>query len=436
MDDKEIWQRVTERIEELRPQMTDVLCRMIRIPSVNLTIAGDESEKYRGKEGEVNEYLESLMKTMGLETDMWAEERGRTNLVGHFSGGGAGRSLMFNGHVDVVHPGDAALWTVCGPFDGIVKDGRIYGRGASDMKGGIAASLFALKAVLSAGFIPAGDVFLEYVVGEEMMEHMLGTTSAVNRGYRADGAVVCEPTAPPHRLAVEPACCNVGYLVISVPGKATHACMRGAMTRAGGPGEALGVSAIDKAMLIYEGLRRLDERWGWTKKHELYENGHFNIHPGVINSGNCGAFAVSDECRIECSVWAPPQEKEADIKAEVEQMVEAVCNTDPWLKEHRPQMFWPAFWPSYNMPVTHPLCAAASEATEKVLGEKAFIHGFVGSDDASFLTIGGTPALTLGPGSLMAAHAPDEYTEIEDLMDSTKIYASLIMRWCGGICVC
>lgn len=424
--------RVFQRIDALESELVSALCDAIRIPSLNLTIAGPDAEKYRGREGDVSRYLSGIMETLGLTVDLWEESPGRTNAAGCLKGSGGGKSLIFNGHVDVVDPGDLSLWTICPPFEPCVKDGRVYGRGAADMKGGLVSVLTALKAIRECGVKLRGDVTVECVVGEEMMEHELGSTSAVRRGYRADGAVVVEPTAPPKPLAIAPACCNVGYLVIQIQGKATHACLRGAMTRAGGAGESLGVSAIDKAAIIYEGLRRLDERWGWAKKHALYDAGHFNIHPGVISGGACGAFAVADECRMEYSIWAPPQEEPAAVRKEIEDVVYAICQTDEWLREHPPVLFWPAFWPAYDLPADSPLCQAAMQAFQTAMRKPACLHGFVGSNDASWLTLGGTPSLSLGPGNLMNAHAPNEFVDISELVDAAKIYAALMMDWCGA----
>lgn len=430
MPDKKRFE-VMQRIDELREELVSTLCDTLRIPSLNLSIMGPLADEYRGQEGEVSRYLGNQMQKLGFSVDYWEESEGRTNAAGSLKGSGGGQSLIINGHVDVVDPGDINLWTECQPFEPVVKEDRVYGRGAADMKGGCVSALIAAKALIDCGVRLKGDLILEYVVGEEMMEHELGTTSAVRRGYRADGAVVVEPTAPPRRLAISPCCCNVGYLVVQVEGKATHGCLRGAMTRAGGQGESLGVSAIDKAAVIYEGLRRLDDRWGWAKKNDLYEPGHFNIHPGVVSGGACGAFAVADECRLEYSIWAPPQEKPEDVRRQIEEAIHDICQTDQWLKEHPPVVFWPAFWPSYNLPVESPLCQAAAKAYEEVLDEPAYFHGFVGSNDASWLELGGTPALSLGPGNLVNAHAPNEYVEVAELIDAAKIYAALMMDWCG-----
>ena len=422
---------IFKKIEESEQEMIETLCEVIRIPSLNLAIAGPLADNYRGEETKCCRYFEDKMKKLDMMTDLWEEESGRGNVVGILKGTGGGKSLMFNGHIDVVDPGDENLWQVSEAFEPKVTDGKIYGRGAADMKGGDVAAYYAVKAIAESGIRLKGDVLLEYVSGEEMMEHDIGTSSAVRRGYVADGAVVVEPTAPPKPLCIAPACCNVGYLVIQIKGKATHACLRGAMTRAGGQGEDLGVSAIDKAHIIYEGLRRLDDRWGWCKNHYMYDPGHFNIHPGVVSGGACGAFAVADSCTMEYSIWAPPQEKEADIKAEIEKAVLDICQSDEWLRNNPPVMFWPAFWPSYDTPVDADICKAAGRAFEEATKTTPFFHGFVGSNDASWLAEGNIPVITMGPGNLMNAHCPDEYVDIDELVSAAKTYAALIIDWCG-----
>jgi acetylornithine deacetylase len=271
---------ILEAVEGLRDELVELVRDIVRVPSVNLVLAGSDAGAAAGGETAVNRILASRMEETGLVTDLWEEAPGRANLAGVLKGSGGGRSLIFNGHVDVVPPGDLSAWTICGPWDALVKDGRIWGRGTADMKGGNAAALMAVKAILKAGQRPAGDVILEDVVGEEMMEHLIGTSATVKRGYTADAAIVVEPSEPPHRLGIIPACCNVGYLVCTISGKATHACLRGEVIRAGGEGQALGVSSIDKAVLIYQGLRQLEEEWGQSKRHPLYARpGHFTIHP-------------------------------------------------------------------------------------------------------------------------------------------------------------
>ncbi len=432
MTEKRIRGNILKAVEDLKDELVQLVCDTVRIPSVNPILAGTDAENFRGCESAVNHYLASYMRDMGLSTDLWEEEAGRANLVGTCKGLDKGRSLIFNGHVDVVPPGDPAAWTVCGPWDGLVAEGRIWGRGSADMKGGNAAAIIALKGILRAGYKPLGNVYLENVVGEEMMEHTIGTTAAIKRGYTADAAIVVEPSEPPYRLSIIPACCNVGYMVCTVPGKATHACLRDEVIRPGGAGAEIGVSSIDKAVLIYQGLRQLEEEWGQSKCHPLYTRpGHFTIHPGVITGGPTGAFSISAESRLEYSIWAPPQETEEKIKTEIETHIARICATDPWLRENPPKIEWPAFWPSYDLPVNALICRVAEKGYQMAFHEEPRYYGFVGSDDASFLSMAGIPTITWGPGNLRVAHAPNEYVEIADLVDAAKAYSMTILEWCG-----
>ena len=341
-------------------------------------------------------------------------------------------SLMFNGHTDVVPPGPEEEWKVADSWSGKIADGRIWGRGSCDMKGGNVVAIIALKTVLDSGYKPRGDVIIEDVVGEEMMNTPAGTGAAIKRGYRADAAIVVEPSGPPYRLGIVPASPGVFYLRVTVKGKAVHASMRDEMVRPGGHGAKVGVSSIDKAMIIYEGLRRLEEEWGQTKSHPMYTRpGHFTLHPGVITGGPSGAFVISDESKIEYSIWHAPQDTEEQVKEEVELQIHRFAQTDAWLTENPPKVEWLLWWPPYDIPADVPICKTASAAYEAALGEDAKYYGFAAVDDAAFLNQTGIPAISMGPGSLTVAHAPNEYVEIAELMDSAKIYALSIVDWCG-----
>jgi len=149
--------------------------------------------------------VEPILRDLGFETDMFAVEGGRENLVGPLKGTGGGKSLMFNGHVDVVPPGDDLEWTIAGPWSGKIIDGKIYGRGTTDMKAGNMAAIDAIRPILEAGYQLKGDIIYESVVGEEMMNTEAGTGACIKRGYKADACINVEPSAPPYRLAVVPA---------------------------------------------------------------------------------------------------------------------------------------------------------------------------------------------------------------------------------------
>jgi acetylornithine deacetylase len=432
MIDPKVKQGVLAAVDDLKSELVQLVSDTVQIPSINPTYPGESYEEILGGETKVAEFLKPIVEGIGLKTDMWEEEKGRANLVGVLKGRGGGRSLILNGHTDVVPPGRQEDWTRADPWSGEVTDGRIWGRGACDMKGGNAAAVIALKALLNAGYKPKGDVILEYVVGEEMMNTPAGTGAAIKRGYKADAAIVVEPSGPPYRLGIIPASPGVFYMRVTVKGKAVHASLRDELVRPGGQGAEVGVSSIDKAMIIYEGLRRLEEEWGQTKSHPMYSRpGHFTLHPGVITGGPSGAFVISDESRIEYSIWHAPQDTEEQVKKEVETQIHRFAQTDPWLQENPPKVEWLLWWPPYDLPADAPICRTAAAAYEATLDEAPKYYGFAAVDDAAFLNRAGIPAISMGPGSLAVAHAANEYVEIAELVDAAKIYALSVVDWCG-----
>jgi acetylornithine deacetylase/succinyl-diaminopimelate desuccinylase family protein len=434
MIDKEIKKNILDAVDSLEDEMVKVISDIVQIPSINPYIDASFKDERLGGETRVNAYLKPVMEAFGLETDMWEEEPGRANLVGVCKGTGGGRSLIFNGHIDTVAPGPVELWNIAGPYSGKVINGRIYGRGTTDMKGGDVAAIYALKALLKAGYKPKGDVILETVSGEEMMQHEIGTTAVVKRGYRADAAIVVEASAPPYRLAILTATPGALILKVSVKGKAAHTSMRDEVIRAGGRGRAVAVSAVDKAMVIYNGLLKLEEEWGQTKFHPAFTRpGHFTLCPTTFAGGLSGIAFIPEECYISYVIWHAPQETKEQVVKEIETCIHNLAQTDSWLRENPPMLDWSGdfWWPPYDIPDDAPICKAAAVAYEAVLNEPAKYYGFTAVDDASFLTLAGIPSITLGPGSIEVAHTANEYVEIKDLLDAAKIYALTIVEWCG-----
>jgi acetylornithine deacetylase len=432
MIDPKVKEKVLTAVDRLQDELVPLVSNTVSIPSVNPNYPGQIYDEVLGGETRVAEFLKPVMEGLGLKTDLWEEEKGRANLVGVLKGTEKGKSLIFNGHTDVVPPDPLEEWTGEGPWSGRVSDGKIWGRGACDMKGGNAAAIIALKAVLEAGYRPKGEVIIEDVVGEEMMNTAAGTGATIKRGYKADAAIVVEPSGPPYRLGIIPASPGVFYMRVTIKGKAVHASMRDELVRPGGLGEKVGVSSIDKAMIIYEGLKRLEEEWGQTKSHPMYTRpGHFTLHPGVITGGPSGAFVISDESRIEYAIWHAPQETEEEVKKEVEAQIHRFAQTDPWLRKNPPKVDWLLWWPPFDVPADAPICKTVAAAYETTLNKPAKYYGFAAVDDAAFLNRAGIPAVSIGPGSLTVAHAPNEYVDIAELMDATKIYALAIVDWCG-----
>jgi acetylornithine deacetylase/succinyl-diaminopimelate desuccinylase family protein len=432
-------QKVMQAIDGMRDEIVDTLCAAVRIPSINPKYPGQDYDKVVGGETEANQYFARHYRELGAEVELYEAEAKRANLIGVWKGAGGGKSLIFNGHVDVVPVSDPEGWEFGDPFSGKIKDGRIYGRGSTDMKSGITAQLKAAEAIKRAGLRLQGDLILESVVGEEVMDHMAGVT-AVARRYRADAAIVSEPTAPPAPLAIVPVTPGLWWMSITCRGKPVHASVRDELIRAGGRGAEIGVNAIEKGIYVYQAVRQLEEQWGQSKRHPLFKPGHFVMHPGVIQGGPQGVlvpFIISEFCTIEYSVWYPPQESPEAIRREIEEYVRAAAQLDPWLKEHPPELEWKLNWPASDIPVDHPITQAiASAHTQAAEGQTRFdpkpnFQGFAAVCDAAFLNIERIPAVVYGPGNLLVAHAMNEYVEIEEVIQSTKAFAIAAMDWCG-----
>ena len=204
MANKDDIEKVIAKVDSLANELVEAVSGAVQIESVNPKYPGQVYDDVVGGEGDVSKYVAKFYDEIGCDVDLFAVEPGRENAVGVLKGTGGGRSLIFNGHVDVVPPGDPANWKSGSPFSGRVDSERIWGRGSTDMKGGVLAQAFAAKAIRLAGFALKGDLILEAVVGEEVMDHECGTTATIKRGYTADAAVVSEPSAPPDVLADVP----------------------------------------------------------------------------------------------------------------------------------------------------------------------------------------------------------------------------------------
>ena len=425
---------IEKAVEQLQEDMIRVISDTLKIPSINPIIDPELKEERIGGETRVNEYLKPVMESVGLRTDLWEVEKGRANLVGVYKGSGGGRSLIFNGHVDTVAPGPEELWTIAGPFSGAVIDGKIYGRGATDMKAANVAAIYAVKAVLDAGYKPKGDIIVETVSGEEMMQPEIGTGATVERGYRADAAIVVESSAPPYHLAILTTSPGVLLLKVKIKGKAAHTSMRHEVIRAGGRGQNVAVSAVDKAMIIYNGLLKLEEEWGQTKSHPAFTRpGHFTLCPSTFAGGLDGLGFIPQSCSITYVVWHAPQETKEQVQEEIATRIHDLAQTDPWLRMHPPELDWHGgwWWPPYDIPKDSPICHAAAKAYEIVMNRPAKYYGFTAVDDASFLNAAGIPTITMGPGSIENAHTANEHIEIKDLIEAVKIYALTVIEWCG-----
>ena len=313
-------ERLFGRIDARHDETVSLIQELVRVNSITPTLPGVARADVVGGETRVNEILRERYEQAGLETHWVAEDPERRNLVGIRRGSGGGRSLVLNAHVDTVAPVEPDAWLAGSPWNPEVRDSRLYGLGSTDMKSSGAAMWAVAQALQDEGVELAGELQLHSVVGEEMMEHDLGTSAVVRAGFRGDGAIVTEPTSFPRPLTVSTVAAGVWILRIVVEGKSTHCGNRPLAIRPGGPGDEIGVNALEKALDVVESLQRLEEQWGISKRHPCFSPGFFTIGPNLLHADAGVSFPAyfPHRAAIEYVIWYPPQESAEEVAREIE----------------------------------------------------------------------------------------------------------------------
>lgn len=414
-------QRITAAVEAKREDLVGLIQELVRVPSVT------------GEEAAVQAVVAAYMRGAGLETDVWEPDptelapyadhvgvfesfSGRPNVVGSLRGHAGGRSLILNAHIDTVDPGDPTRWTYP-PFAAEVVGGQLYGRGACDMKAGLATNLMAIAALRATGYAPRGDVIVQSVIAEE--DGGAGTLAAVLRGYRADAAIITEPTG----LAVVPA--QGGSLVfrLHVPGRSAHAAVRDE-----------GVSAIEKFALLHRALLEFEARRNAEIDHPLYAPiaNKVPINIGTVHAGTWPS-SVPEFLVAEGRAGLVPGEDLDAFRAELVAEIDRAADADPFLREHRPRVEWFSgqFAPA-EVPADSPLAELVLGAHRSVTGQAPPINAATyGADMRHFLLFGDTPCLMYGAGDVHLAHYTDEHVPLDDVITATKTIAVAIADWCG-----
>lgn len=345
------------------------------------------------------------------------ENKGRPNIVGTLHGKGSGRSLILNGHIDTMPYGNKEDWNH-DPFLGEVIDGYLYGLGATDMKASLSAMIMAAELLHSLGIQLKGDLIIQSVVDEEGGGN--GTLACVERGYKADGAIVGEPTT----LNIQPA--HMGFLFheIEVKGLALHSSQLWQ-----------GVNAIDKAMDIYRAIKKLEHRWLMTEKHPLLPGQTTNL--GVIEGGIAGSV-VPNNCKMNfCTHYHPKkgvshQKRRDEVCDEIMGAIESVVSGDKWLKEHPPKITVYQEGFPFETSIDDPLVRESKELVTSILGREAVIEGMPAGCDARLLSgYGEIPTIILGCGDPKVSHSVNESVEVAQYIKLIEIYAAFIIQWCG-----
>lgn len=417
---------ICRAVEDSAEHAVQLVSELVAFQSENPKLLADTEaqERARAEEERCQTYIAEGLAELGMEVDRFEALPGREDVVGRLPGAGGGRSLILNGHVDVVPAGEVAAWPE-GPWSGTVKDGLIWGRGSCDMKGGLAAGITAIHVLRKLGIELAGEVLFQSVVDEETGGP--GTRAALARGHTADAAIVLEPTAG----AIMPVEGGLEWIRVTVRGVAGHSALRYRSVHAGGRGTA--VNAIEKAAKLLAAVQELERHWGNTKVHPLMPTGITTINPGMVSGGSAALSNMADRCVIGLSLKYLPDERPEDVKREFEEYVAAVAAADPWLREHPPEIEWGysgVSFPPSEIALDHPLAQAVGRASSTVLGEPEW-RGFVAVSDLAWLAEAGIPGLILGPGDPIHAHTSSERIAIEELTAVTKVVALALREWCG-----
>lgn len=422
--------RVHDRLEEKRDELVELASTLIAQRSVT------------GNEKPAQDVVVARLESMGLAPDVWEPDAealrnhpgffetssyeeygydGRPNVAATVEGAGGGRSLTLSGHVDVV-PVDEDEWTY-DPWDPVVEDGRLYGRGSNDMLGGVAAVLVAAEALAEADVDLAGDLTVQTTVEEED-GGVGGVLSALERGYRPEAAIITEPSGLPD---LGMASAGVMYFRVTVPGKSAHAAIG-----------YDGVNAIGKATEIYRALDALDrERKARISYEPAYRNdeamaGHeTNLNVGIVEAGDWPS-TVPAEATMECRIGWPPGETREEVRRQVEDAVAAVAEGDDWLSSHPPEVEWFG-WNAepHELDVDHEFVGLVREHAEAVTGDSTtFTGGSGGNDERFYNRYYDVPCPSVGPRGANI-HGADEWTEVDSLVDTAQVLALAAIDWCG-----
>ncbi|MFJ5715188.1 peptidase [Neobacillus sp. NPDC093127] len=386
----------------------------------------------RGKESSTQAIVIEKCRQLGLTLDIWELDGdelkdhpayfcdrksfdGNPNLVAVLKGTGGGKSVILNGHIDVVPVGDESSWRH-DPFSGMIECGKLYGRGATDMKGGNVSLLMAIEALIANGIRLKGDVIFQSVIEEE--SGGAGTLAAVLRGYQADGAIIPEPT----NMKIFPKQQGSMWFRITVKGRAAH-----------GGTRYEGVSAIEKSVVVIQGLQQLEKERNARITDPLFDKIPIPIpiNIGKIASGEWPS-SVPDTAIIEGRMGVSPEETIEAAQKEMETALKEWNQQDEWFCENPLQIEWfGGRWLPGNLESDHPLMNALTSSFIEVQGVSPVIEASPWGTDGGILSaVGNTPVVVFGPGITETAHDANEHIDLEDMFAASEIIALTLLRWC------
>jgi acetylornithine deacetylase len=376
-------------MDELQKLLSD----LVAINSINPDLVPDAPG-----EAEIAGYIAHWLERAGLEVQLVETTAGRPNVVAVARGTGGGKTLLINGHMDTVGAGRMPH-----PHEPVIMEGRMYGRGAYDMKGGLAACMVAMAEARKLHL--RGDVILTAVVDEEYVS--LGTQALANR-FQADGAIVAEFSELQLILAHR----GFVWLEIETLGRAAH-----------GSRPDIGIDAIAKMGKVLMELEKLDQTLRSRPTHPLL--GSSSLHASLIKGGR-EISTYPDRCLLTVERRTLPGETPAQVEAEILGIVEQIRRSDPAFQAvvrrglDRSPM---------ETPESAGIVKAVQAAAGRVLQRRLPIAGVQFWTDAALLSAAGIPSVLIGPSG-SGAHADEEWVDLASVKTCTEIYFETAMEFC------
>lgn len=422
--------KVLRKIDENREETVRFLQELVRAPSIT------------GREKPCAVVCMNKLAEMHLQIDAWDAEvdkmrrhpayndvikyppsdfpldyANRPIVVGVLKGAGGGRSVILNGHMDVVTPGPAFKWKH-NPWAADIEGGKLYGRGAVDMKGGIAAMIMALKAIIDCDIKLQGDALVECTIEEEAGVGN-GTLASLLRGYRADACIVTEGTG----LEICRAMRGGIYWRITVEGKPSH-----------GVEKWKGKDAIELGLWMHGALKKLEAKLSEGVSHPLYSEAPIKIPitPDKIRAGEWKGM-VAAECSLDGYFETVPGKSIGEWETIFRKGLEDLASEDPWLREHPPTLLAMEKYEPYELSSSDRFLQIMRGVRRTILGtEHESDRGENGGCDATIrANYGGSSTVVFGPGG-GNAHGFDEYVSLDDVIKCEKVIAQTIVSWCGS----
>lgn len=351
-------------------------------------------------EGRVADLLSAVLHAWGFRVERHEAAPGRPNIVARIGSGP--KSLMFNGHLDVV----GVEGMIHDPFSAETRDGRMYGRGSCDMKSGVAAMCAAAVRAFDAGL--AGEIVIAAVADEEF--ESIGTRALIEHGVRADAAIVTEPT----RLCIMPSHLGFAWIDVTMHGRAAH-----------GSRWDIGVDAIRHAGLYLAEMDAFDRDVLATRKHHLL--GRPSIHASLIDGGT-GMSTYPDRCTIRIERRTIPGESVEQVEREMHALSEAIAKRG---RAHEAEIRVSFAQRPSDVALDAPIVRALGDAL-LATSEEVHIEGMTAWTDAALLNAAGIPAICFGPGDISLAHAAEEYVPVDEIERATNVLSRLAQTWCSG----